>query len=109
MRNSNGTFTLTQPIILPRVADAVAAYEGQGGHLTCPEPYGADLLANQPGLQQLRMIQFHLRFSRFGTIFHHLVNDDNRLFKERIFHLMLSLDIYNYKLQTETIFNGYFT
>ena len=38
-----------------------------------------------------------------------MVNDDNRLFKERIFHLMLSLDIYNYKLQTEAIFNGYFT
>ena len=32
-----------------------------------------------------------------------MVNDDNRLFKERIFHLVLSLDIYNYKLQTEAI------
>ena len=33
--------------------------------------------------------------------FHHLVNDDNRLFEERIFHLLLSLDIYDYKLQTQ--------
>ena len=38
-------------------------------------------------------MQFQLTFSRFDTIFHHLVNDDNRLFKERIFHLMLSFDI----------------
>ena len=37
------------------------------------------------------------------------VNDDNRLFKERIFHLMLSLYICNYKLQTKAIFKGYFT
>ena len=51
VRNNNGTFTLTQPIILPTVADDVAAYEGQGGHLTCPELYGVDLLANHPGLQ----------------------------------------------------------
>ena len=60
MRNNNGTFTLTQPTILPTVGDGVAAYEGQGGHLTRPEPYGLDLLANHPGLQQQRVMQFHL-------------------------------------------------
>jgi len=39
MRNNNKAFPLPQAGILPTVADAVAAYEGQGGHLTCPEPY----------------------------------------------------------------------
>ena len=56
------------------MADAVAAYEGQGGHLTRPEPYGSDLLANHPGLQRQRMTQFLSRFSSFDNIFHHLVN-----------------------------------
>ena len=64
------------------MADAVAAYEGQGRHLTCPEPYGVDLPAKHRGLQQQGMMQFHLRFSRFDTIFHHLVNSGHRLFKE---------------------------
>lgn len=82
MRNNNKTFPLPQPGILPTVADAVAAYEGQGGHLTSPEPYGIDLLANHPGLQRQRRMQFLSRFSSFDTIFHHLVNGEPRLFQE---------------------------
>ena len=97
MRNNNNTFTLPQPTILPTVADAVAAYEGQGGHLTCPVPYGVDLLANHPGLQHQRMMQFLLRFSSFDTIFHHLVNGDHRLFQEGLqcfINLTISLNAF---------------
>lgn len=83
MRNNNKAFFLPQPGILPTVVDAVAAYEGQGGHLTSPEPYGIDLLANQLGLQRQRMMQLLSRFSSFDIIFHHLVNGEPRLFQER--------------------------
>ena len=93
IRNNNGTFTLTQPTILPRVADAVAAYEGQGGHLTCLSHIELTFLPTIQAFNRKKMMQFQLTFSRFDTIFHHLVNDDNRLFKERTFHLMLSFDI----------------
>lgn len=73
MTNNNKAFPLPQRGILPTAADAVAAYENQGGHLTYPEPYGVDLLANHPGLQQQRLMQLLSRFSSFDTIFHHLV------------------------------------
>jgi len=72
MTNNNKAFPLPQQDILPTAADLVAAYENQGGHLTCPKPYGVDLLANHPGLQQQRLMQ-KSRFSSFDTIFHHLV------------------------------------
>lgn len=64
------------------MANVVAAYEGQGGHLTRLEPYGVDLLANHPGLQQQRMMQLNFRFSSFHSIFQQLVNGYNRLLKE---------------------------
>ena len=79
---NNKAFPLPQRGIHPTAAEAVAAYENQGGHLTCPEPYGVDLLANHPGLQQQRLMQLLLRFSSFDTIFHHLVNGQPRLFQE---------------------------
>ena len=98
------------------MADAVAAYEGQGRHLTCPEPYGVDLPAKHRGLQQQRMMQFHLRFSRFDTIFHHWVIVAIDYFKKDCSasstlpcHVMPPLDIHNYKLPTKTVFKGYFT
>lgn len=67
---NNKTFPLPQPGILPTAAEAVAAYKKDGGHLTCPEPYGVDLLANHPGLQQERLMQLLSRFSSFDTIFY---------------------------------------
>ena len=76
---NNETFPLPQPGILPTAAEAVAAYENDGGH---PEPYGVDLLANHPGLQQERLMQLLSRFSSFDTIFYHLVNGQARLFQE---------------------------
>ena len=82
MRKNNKVFTLPQPSILPTVADAVAAYEGEGGHITYTEPYGVDLLANHPSLQQQRTMQFLSRFSSFDTIFYHLVNGEPQLFKQ---------------------------
>lgn len=88
MSNNNKAFPLPQRGILPTAADAVAVYENQGGHLTCPEPYGVDLLANHPGLQQQRLMQLLSRFSSFDTIFHHLVNGQPRLFQEGLQYFM---------------------
>lgn len=79
---NNKTFPLPQPGILPTTAEALGAYENDGGHLTCPEPYLVDLLANHPGLQQERLMQLLSRFSSFDTIFYHLANGQPRLFQE---------------------------
>ena len=96
---NNKTFPLPQPGILPTAAKAVAAYENDGGHLTCPEPYGVDLLANHPGLQQQRLMQLPSRFSSFDTTFYHLVNGQPRLFQEGLQYfidLTISLNTFTY-------------
>ena len=97
LMTNNKAFPLPQRGILPTAAEAVAAYENQGGHLTCPKPYGVDLLANHPGLQQQRLMQLLSRFSSFDTIFHHLVNGQPRLFQEGLqcfIDLTISLDAF---------------
>ena len=68
--------------------EAVSAYERDGGNLRSPEVFGADILAGNEQLQQLRFDNFNAAYPSFEVIFYCLVNGDHHPFREGLMNFI---------------------
>ena len=96
MKKSCKVLPLSNPDILPSVAEAVSAYYENEGHLSLPSTFGIDLLANHDTLQQERMARFHDHIPDFEVVFHSLVNGNPTLFRQGLQYFTdLTISLYS--------------
>ena len=70
------------PSMVMSPEDAIQAFERMDGNLTLLSPFGADPLADRADLVAAREAEFIRQVPGFRTIFHSLVNGNNRPFRD---------------------------
>jgi len=71
--------------LIPSADEAGSLYEESGGSLTIFSKYGEDPLAGREDLMSTRMERFSEVWPSFENIYHNLVNDDGRFFRDALF------------------------
>ena len=76
--------------LVPSADEAGSLYEESGGSLTIFSEYGEDPLAGREDMMRARMERFSEDWPSFENIYHNLVNDDGRFFRDA---LILYIDL----------------
>ena len=78
----NNKVTKLHHAVIPPYQQAVDEYRQNGGQLTDPDGRCVDPLIENQGKINIREHSFSQRFPHLDSIFHTLVNQDPRLFRE---------------------------
>ena len=69
---------------IPSEEDAIRDFAHDGGSLTLFPEFGKETLSGHPDLLQIREESFTKKFNNMEEIFHTIVNDNGRLFRDAL-------------------------